>query len=805
MSKTKQMKQCTTQNNGAPVLIMVMLLLVLSLYTKAQTSFTAGELKLGINQEGSVTEITNTIVGKNYLAKDTTAPLMILVSNNTRYLPSAMLYNKTQHKITLTYKAAGVSIDIKVQQKAGHLVMEIINAAPAEKIDAVIWGPYPTIINKTVGEVIGVVRDGNISIGIQVLNIKTLGGNYPNSEGSTDQRGIAAVSKPWGSVLQAYSINRNRNRRVDAWGGQFKNMPVAAMKGESVVGSKIAFFTCDEAKTLDRLEQIELAENLPHPTIKGVWFKKSSLFGRSYIISSFNEKNVDEMIGYTKRAGLISLYHEGPFKSWGHFILDSTQFPNGKAGLKQCVDKAHAAGLMMGMHTLTNFINTNDPYITPVPDDRLSVTGTAALTKDIDAAANKIEVASPEYFNQQQNNSLHTIKIDKELIRYNTISATAPYILSDCQRGAYGTQAAMHKAGDIAGKLFDHPYEVFFPDINMQRETAKNIATLMNETGVDHLDFDGIEGGLASGQGDYGTELFAKDVYDNVQHDFICGTSRSGTFFWHMCSYYNWGEPWYGGFNESMQQYRIDNQGLFDRNYMPHMLGWYLLAENTSMSEMEWMLARSAGYGAGFAMVIKPASIKKNPLALNLLDAIREWETARNGRAFSKEQQERLKDPKNEFHLERIAEGKWNLTQYAISPVFVREKFIRQPGEPTYTTWNYQQEWKEQALQFRLTVTGKQGTVSNVKIQLDNYAEIKLPVELNAGESVVCDGTSLLKIYDLKGKLKDTHQLAAVPPVVANGSHNIIIDCSFGGEEPPKIEMQFKGKMATETCVISNL
>ena len=328
----------------------------------------------------------------------------------------------------------------------------------------------------------------------------------------------------------------------------------------------------------------------------------------------------------------------------------------------------------------------------------------------------------------------------------------------------------------------------------MQRETAKNIATLMNETGVDHLDFDGIEGGLASGQGDYGTELFAKDVYDNVQHDFICGTSRSSTFFWHMCSYYNWGEPWYGGFNESMQQYRIDNQGLFDRNYMPHMLGWYLLAENTSMPEMEWMLARSAGYGAGFAMVIKPASIKKNPLALNLLDAIREWETARNGGAFSKEQQERLKDPKNEFHLERIADGKWNLTQYAISPVYTREKFIRQPGEPTHTTWSYRQEWKEQVLQFRLAVKGKEGTVSNIKIQLDNYAEIKLPVELSVGETVVCDGTALLKIYDTKGKLKDTIQLPALPPVVATGSHTIIIDCAFGGEAPRKLKCSLREK-----------
>ncbi|MDB5276493.1 MAG: hypothetical protein JWR61_1448 [Ferruginibacter sp.] len=804
MSTNKKIKPCTSITNRATQLIMV-LLLVLSISTTAQISFTAGELKLSINELGSVTEITNTLMGNNVLAKDTAAPLMILVSNNTRYLPSAMLYNKAQHTIRLTYKASGVTIDIKVQEKPGHLVMEIIKAVPAEKIDAVVWGPYPTVINKTIGEVIGVVRDGSISVGIQVLNIKTLGGNYPNSEGSTDQRGIAAVGKPWGSVLQAYAINRNRTRRVDAWGGQFKNMPVAAMKGESVAGSKIAFFTCDEPKTLDRLEQIELAENLPHPTINGIWFKKSSLFGRSYIISSFNENNVDEMIGYTKRAGLISLYHEGPFKSWGHFILDSTQFPHGKAGLKQCVDKAHAAGLMVGMHTLTNFINTNDPYITPIPDDRLSITGAAALTNDIDAAAKEIEVKSPEYFNQQQNNSLHTIKIGKELIRYKTVSATTPYIITDCQRGAFGTRAAIHKAGDVAGKLFDHPYEVFFPDIDMQRETAKNIASLMNETGVDHLDFDGIEGGLASGQGDYGTELFAKDVYDNVHHDFICGTSRSLTYFWHMCSYYNWGEPWYGGFNESMQQYRIDNQGLFDRNYMPHMLGWYLLSDNTTMAEMEWMLSRSAGYGAGFAMVIKPASIKKNPLAPELLDAIREWETARNGGAFSKEQQERLKDPKNEFHLEKIADGKWNLTQFAVSPVFVREKFIRQPGEPTCTTWNYQQQWKEQTLQFRLTVKGKEGSVSNIKMQLDNYAEIKIPLELSTGETAVCDGTTSLKIYDAKGKLKATQQLPGLPPVLANGSHRVVVDCTFGGEEPPTLAMQFKGKMVTETCAISKL
>lgn len=56
--------------------------------------------------------------------------------------------------------------------------------------------------------------------------------------------------------------------------------------------------------------------------------------------------------------------------------------------------------------------------------------------------------------------------------------------------------------------------------------------------------------------------------------------------------------------------------------------------QNTTLGEMEWMLARAAGYDAGFAMVARPKSIKANPIGEQLLDAIREWETARLSSAF---------------------------------------------------------------------------------------------------------------------------------------------------------------------------
>jgi hypothetical protein len=784
--------------NVARNLILFTCLLCLSLSSNAQVSFISGELKMSINKQGSLTELSNSASGKNYLSADTLSGLITLISKSMRFQPSSMSYDKTQKKMTLGYKEAGVTIDVRVENKNTHLLLEIIRAVPAIKIDAIIWGPFPNTIGKTIGEIIGVVRDGEISLGIQVLNIKTLGGDYPSLEGSTWARGIAAVPAKWGSKLQAYSINRDRDRFVDAWGGLYKNMPVKALKGETVVGSKIAVFSCKEAQTFDRLEQIEIAENLPRPKVNGVWFKKSNVYGKSYMISSYGEKDIDEMIGYTKRAGLVSLYHEGPFKSWGKFVLNPEQFPNGKDGLKNCVDKAHAAGLFLGMHTLTNFINTNDPYVSPVPDIRLSFTGTSTLNRNVDADQNTIEVISPEYFNDEKGNNLHTVKIGSELIRYKSVSSTAPYLLLDCQRGAFGTTRTAHQAGDQVGKLLDHSYNVFFPNLDMQREIATNIANLMNETGVDHLDLDGHEGALASGQGDYALELFAKDVYDQVKHDFIIGTSLSKTFYWHIGSYYNWGEPWYGGFKESMQQYRIDNQGLFDRNYMPHMLGWYLLAENTTLSEMEWMLSRAAGYNAGFAMVARPAALRKNSQTNQLLDAIREWEMARNGNAFTQAQQEQLKNPKNEFHLEKRSEGKWTLHQYAMSPVFTREKFERQPGEPTHTTWNLQYQWKEQPLQFRMQITGEKGSVKNIKMQIDNYMELLFPVELAAGESLVSDGTETIRFYDKNGKPKGSFKLQKKLPTVSAGAHKILIDSDFSGEEAPKIEVQFKGLSSSE-------
>lgn len=779
----------------AALTLTLLLSLLAATSLRGQARLTAGDLQLELSASGVLTALRNTATGTNYLATSTPAPLLTLVSGGTRIAPVTLSSSRLrgETRLTLDYAAPSVRIVLRARSSATHLALDIVSASPTERVDAVIWGPYPTTISKTVGEVIGVVRDGSIAIGMQVLNMKTLGGDLPNNEGSTWARGIAATPYPWGSTLQAYSLDRSRARTVDVWGGNQKNMPVPPIIGETVVGSSIALFTCPEPQTLNRLEQIELAEHLPHPTIDGVWFRKSPIYGRSYMISSFGESDVDEMIGYAKRAGLYSLYHEGPFKSWGHFILSESQWPNGRAGMKRAVDKAHAAGLHFGVHTLTNFINTNDPYVTPVPDERLSITGQSTLVRTIDGTTTEFEVASPEYFAVVKENHLHTARIGKELVQYDSVSSTPPWRLLGATRGAFGTTAVAHAAGSTVGKLFDHSYKVFFPNFAMQREVARNLATFLNETGADHIDFDGHEGALASGQGDYALAVFADDVLRGVTHDLINGTSTSKTFYWHIGSYYNWGEPWYGGFRESMQQYRIDNQALFDRNYMPHMLGWYLLTDSTTMPEMEWMLARAASYDAGFAMVARPGALRANPRTSQLLDAIRAWETARTSGAFSPAQQLRLRNAAHEFHLETTGDKAWRLSEFALAPLLTRERVERQPGEPTATSWQMTQDWDAQPLRFRLTVPGTKGSARTFRLQVDRMPVIQLPVSLAAGESLVCDGSAACKVTNAAGTVTATITLPVALPITSPGTHTITLDSERGGDDAPRVELQLRG------------
>lgn len=204
-----------------------------------------------------------------------------------------MHYEKSKGALTLQY-SEGIAAVVKTATKATHTTFEIVSVEPEGGVELVIWGPYPTRIKEVVGETVGVVWNNSFALGIQTLNVKTLGG-YPTTENDVmPGRGDTAKPREFGSVLQAFTRDRRQNRVVSNWGHEKYYVP--AYDDGGVVGSRIALFGCPPSQALKTIGEIEVAEGLPHPMLGGVWGKISPAATASYLIIGFDERTIDEAI-----------------------------------------------------------------------------------------------------------------------------------------------------------------------------------------------------------------------------------------------------------------------------------------------------------------------------------------------------------------------------------------------------------------------------------------------------------------------------------------------------------------------------
>lgn len=782
---------------------------------KTIIEFESDAFSIGIDSKGYLSQLIDKNTGKNYLSGDTIAPLLTCRIDSVMHYPVAASFEEDRLIIKFD---KGLEATIKAEEKPSHVNFELIAINDIKNVDLIVWGPYPTTIRKIIGETIGVARGEEFALGIQSLNPKTIGG-YPWKDNDTtpqfdifdqddysdmDEKGKgytlyrveAAKPEKFGSTLQAYCRNRFGERIISNLNHERYISP--AFDDGGVIGSKIALFGCPVQQTLETIGKIELAENLPHPGLNGNWAKKDKAASSAYLIYDFGEKTIEEAIKYTKQAGLNYLYHPGPFKNWGHFELKEEDFPNGWDGLKMCVEKAEKDGIHVGLHTLSNFISTNDPYVRPVPDKRLGKVGSSVLTETITADASEIPVESPGFFNQFRNNNLHTVMIGNELLRYETISESAPWKLTGCQRGAWGTEASSHEKGQIISKLIDHAYKVFLTNTELTKEVAERLAELYNYCGLRQISFDGIEGTRSTGMGNYGEILFVtswwNNLSDEIKEHIIIDASRTTHYFWHIYTRMNWGEPWYAGFRESQTEYRIKNQDYFQRNMMPGMLGWFSMQPDTPVEDIEWMLARSAAFGAGYAFVTGKEQLEANGQTEKILALIGEWEKARMAGAFTDEQKQRMKDISNEFHLKTAGDSRWELFPVS-SYKFRHEDIVRQPGEPLYSTFKFENSEDNAPVNF--IISASDARISNIKIELNNSRIITLPVQLKPGESIRYKGGPNAGILGPNLQIRGEIEIDPGFFQVGKGSHTLTFDCDFEdkGEEPAaKIEIRIFGE-----------
>jgi len=199
-------------------------------------------------------------------------------------------------------------------------------------------------------------------------------------------------------------------------------------------------------------------------------------------------------------------------------------------------------------------------------------------------------------------------------------------------------------------------------------------------------------------------------------------------------------------------------------------------------------------FNAGYAFVSGDLPFKTNGQSGEILRLIGEWEKARMGGAFSEEQKESMEDINKEFHLETLGENRWNLYQIH-SFKFKHEDKVRQPGEPLFSTFKFENPEENAIMNFILTA--QDAKVSALKIEMNNCCEIAIPVSLAAGESARYSGGEKLDI--LNANLQKIIEIPVEPSKlqIAKGSHSIVFDCVFSekGKEPAaKFEVRISGK-----------
>ncbi|HJS53493.1 MAG TPA: hypothetical protein VJ765_03085, partial [Chitinophagaceae bacterium] len=284
-----------SQTNWFKKQLTFILLILFACDIESQVSFQTKHFKLGFDQSGKLTEMLDRSTGKNYLAQGETSYLVSVRRNGNIINPKMLQWKNKSSEVILSF-TDNTSATIKVNQVTDYISFELTTLTNASDAELILWGPYPTIIGDTIGEVVGIVRNKDFAIGIQALNIKTLGG-YPSAESDIQPsydvfaagnkvdvlkddlnkqlyRGDVAKHMPYGSSLQAYCRNRNKQRVIENWSHSRYVAPPYTEDG-GVIGSKLAIFGVATPQVLPVISTIELKENLPHPMLDGVWGKQA--------------------------------------------------------------------------------------------------------------------------------------------------------------------------------------------------------------------------------------------------------------------------------------------------------------------------------------------------------------------------------------------------------------------------------------------------------------------------------------------------------------------------------------------------
>lgn len=781
----------------------------------AQVTFETKDTHIEFNQKGYYESVK---VNGQEILLDNSYPVVSAMSEGRFSTPVNLKWKGDTLDFIMSDKQI---VSVKCKETQTCIVLEVVKVP--EMYDALSFGPLGVSINEIVGDVVGVAQGKGLAFGIQALNIKTNAGipeNYFKTvssflkyEGKPSELSVAskpvceqaAVAVEKGAIFQFTALRRDKEEHRKVL--QVENAWVLPVLGNDakIEGASVALFGSKQQDVLARIGEIELEQGLPHPMLDGEWAKTSRASMKSYLITNFTEENLDEVLEKAKLAGFTYVYNPSPFDNWGHFNWSKHFTKDGDEGVRRMVEKADKKGCRLGVHTLSNFMTTNDAYVTPVPSSHLLKQGILQLEFPLSPEQTEIVVRQSSLFAVPM--TLNALQAEDELITFGHVEESdGKIILKDCKRGAFGTKAVSHDATVPLYKLWDYPYKTFFPDLELQDAFANRLSEIFNYTGLAQISFDGLEGCTYTGQGEYATSRFVSRFYQALKGPVINDASRLNHYLWHIHTRMNWGEPWGESMRTGQVANRIKNQDFFRRNLFPRMLGWFLIRladrkfECTTLEDLEWALSEAAGFDAGYAMNINVNTLRKHGQIDRLLKAIKNWDLLRENQCFSSEQMKRLRDPKTEWHLEKKSETDFLLYPLSITQPYHCNLGELQPGQPGGADWSVTTPYGG-SYAIRLKVEGG-GYIENPQF-MTHKGVILFPCTVKEGQYLLYGFDGTAQVTD-----KNFNILEIVSPQgeaqLPSGSSHVAFSCNKSDDDYPDVLVRFitRGKAETIKYVI---
>ena len=480
----------------------------------------------------------------------------------------------------------------------------------------------------------------------------------------------------------------------------FRKLTVESLKDYGVTnGVAVLAAAPDRESFLAQVDAVERDLGLP----RGVKSRRDSRLNASiYWTVGLRPENVDETLGWMKKGGfrMLLVYYPALVKAKDYVHLPDYTWDNGwnRETFTAAVDKFHANGISVGLHTLQTFIGLKSPYVTPEADHRLALHRHYTLARPLPANEEPCEIyveenpaAAPMY------ETIRVLKFGTELFNYTGYTTSRPYKFTGVTRRHIKTRIEIesnvkaHPKGEIGGvlALSECGARSCYVDqaSSLQDEVAEKIAGIY-ACGLDFLYFDGSE--------DANPPCTVNISLSQLRCVEACARTGKTPLFTEGCAKSHFGWHIQSGanafdvfgpeiFKEKIIEYPYAAAKRLAQDFTRVDFGWWTyplpkLDGAEPKKEGLWRAgSRTVGvqadiweYGTSKAAAFDcPAtaqmplnSLKAHRRTGDILETMRRWEDVRLRKWLTPAQKEMLKDPAKEFHLYLNEKGEYELLEW---------------------------------------------------------------------------------------------------------------------------------------------